>query len=59
MTEQHAETDRTTGTGHARDDRVLASLQGLDEQPVDGHVAVFERAHEELRQALSDAGDRD
>jgi hypothetical protein len=59
MTEHHALTDPTTVTGNARVDRVLAALQGLDEQPVDGHVAMFERAHEELRQALSDAGDRD
>ena len=33
-------------------DDVLDSLQGLDESPVEEHPAVFERAHEQLRQAL-------
>lgn len=46
-------------TGHDGVDRVLGSLEGLDEQPVDDHVAVFERAHDDLRRALSDAGDQD
>jgi len=39
-------------------DDVLASLRGLDESPVEEHPAVFESAHERLRQALDDpAGD--
>jgi len=31
---------------------VLASIQALDGQPVEEHVAVFEHAHERLRRAL-------
>jgi hypothetical protein len=34
-------------------DDVLASLDGLDDLPVREHVAVFERAHEQLRAALT------
>lgn len=44
-------------TGHDGVDEVLRSLDGLDELPVDGHVAVFEQAHEKLRRTLSGAGD--
>ena len=44
------------GTGHPEVDRVLASLDGLDERPVSEHVAVFEAAHDTLRNALADAG---
>ncbi len=39
-------------TGNAAVDRVLDSLDSLDGAPVDDHVAVFERAHEQLRSAL-------
>jgi hypothetical protein len=39
-------------TGVEEVDDVLTSLQGLDESPVEEHPAVFERAHERLRQAL-------
>ena len=42
-------------TGHPAVDGVLASLSGLDELPVDEHVAVFEAAHDTLRSALADA----
>ena len=39
-------------------DDVLASMRGLDESPVDEHPAVFESAHDRLRQALDGpAGD--
>ena len=39
-------------------DDVLASMRGLDDSPVEEHPAVFERAHERLRQALDGpAGD--
>lgn len=39
-------------------DDVLASVRGLDDRPVEEHPAVFERAHERLRQALDGpAGD--
>jgi len=46
-------------TGHPAVDEVLRSLDGLDARPVDEHVSAFERAHEVLRQALSDAGDEE
>ena len=43
-------------TGDPRVDAVLESLSGLDELPVEEHVAVFEAAPDALRGALSDAG---
>jgi hypothetical protein len=46
---------RRDGTGHPEVDRVLGSLDGLDERPVAEHVAVFEAAHDTLRNALADA----
>jgi hypothetical protein len=39
-------------TGVAEVDAVLASLEGLADQPVGEHVAVFEQAHDRLRRAL-------
>jgi hypothetical protein len=50
--------DDPTGnpTGNHAVDEVLGSLEGLADRPVDEHVAVFERAHDRLRAALSDAG---
>lgn len=42
-------------TGHPAVDEVLRSLEELDQRPVDEHVALFEKAHEDLRRALSDA----
>ena len=39
-------------TGNQAVDDVLASLGELAEMPLEGHVAVFERAHEQLRGAL-------
>lgn len=45
-------------TGHDAVDGVLRSLEGLEAKPVDEHVAVFESAHETLRAALADAGNR-
>lgn len=55
MTEQ--DFDRPTApaaaeTGNAAVDGVIASLAGLVEVPVSEHVALFERAHEQLRGAL-------
>ena len=44
------------GTGHDDVDRVVASLDGLEDRPVSEHVAVFESAHDTLRNALADAG---
>ena len=43
-------------TGHVTVDRVLDSLDSLDETPVADQVPVFEAAHETLRAALSEAG---
>jgi hypothetical protein len=43
-------------TGNETVDRVLGSFEGLEGTPVNEHVAVFESAHEQLRSALSDAG---
>ncbi len=42
----------STRTGNPAVDDVLTSLDGLADLPVDEHVAVFERAHEQLRSAL-------
>ena len=44
-------------TGHPAVDEVLRSLDELEGRPVDEHVAAFEKAHDRLRGALSDAGD--
>jgi hypothetical protein len=44
-------------TGNDAVDGVLESLEGLDDVPVDEHVAVFERAHEQLRGALDSPRD--
>jgi hypothetical protein len=53
----HADvTHDVDGTGHDDVDRVMASLDGLEERPVSEHVAVFESAHDTLRNALADAG---
>lgn len=44
-------------TGNPAVDEVIVSLEGLDNVPVDEHVALFEQAHEQLRRTLSGAGD--
>jgi hypothetical protein len=44
-------------TGNETVDAVLESLDSLDDVPVDEHVAVFERAHEQLRAALDSPRD--
>jgi hypothetical protein len=44
--------DTQLRTGNPEVDGVLDSMDGLDDLPVDDHVAVFERAHEVLRGAL-------
>jgi hypothetical protein len=46
------EFDEPERTGVEEVDEVLTSLDGLDERPVEEHPAVFEHAHERLRQAL-------
>lgn len=44
--------DEPERTGNHAVDRVLTSLDELRDKPIDEHVAVFERAHEQLRGAL-------
>ena len=39
-------------TGVERVDAVVDAVSGLDDRPVDEHVAVFESAHDELRRTL-------
>ena len=48
----------TGSTGNQAVDDVLRTMQGLQDRPVEEHVAVFEAAHEKLRAALADAADR-
>jgi hypothetical protein len=57
MSEMSQETFEPETTGDESVDAVVASLRGLDDLPVSEHVAVFERAHESLRQVLSGAGE--
>ena len=63
MVRRRAASDRVSSRHPSRDDgdesvdAVVASLRGLDDLPVREHVAVFEQAHEHLRQVLSGAGD--
>ena len=49
----------TVRTGDAAVDGVLDEVERLDGLPVEEHVAVFERAHEDLRSALDRPGDQD
>ena len=51
--EQRPETPEDgASTGVAAVDRVLVDVAAVAGTPVAGHVAVFERAHEQLRRAL-------
>lgn len=50
--EQPAPAPDEPATGVPAVDDVLASVQALDDRPVEEHVAVFEQAHERLRRAL-------
>jgi hypothetical protein len=43
-------------TGVPAVDEVLDRVEALDDLPVEDHVAVFERAHEQLRGALDGPG---
>jgi hypothetical protein len=58
MSEQHPETAEVRPTGDDAVDSVVASLSALEDRPVAEHVTVFEQAHESLRRALADAGER-
>ena len=51
------EPDEPVRTGNEAVDGVLQSLDTLEQVPVDDHVAVFERAHEQLRAALDSPRD--
>jgi hypothetical protein len=67
MTEEqaiHDSTDAATEpaqepirTGVERVDAVVDAVSGLEERPVDEHVAVFEQAHDELRRTLDSPPD--
>jgi hypothetical protein len=46
-------------TGSDRVDEVIRAVEGLEEQPIEEHVAVFESAQVQLRRALDDRGDPD
>lgn len=50
MSEPSFETDAVDGVPAV--DEALGALDGLADRPVEEHVAVFERAHEQLRRAL-------
>jgi len=51
------EADERVSTGVASVDLVLEELDGLDDLPLDQHVAAFERAHDSLRSALDAPAD--
>jgi hypothetical protein len=55
VSESTADQAEPTPRGATVVDEVLASLAGLEERPLEEHVAVFESAHERLRDALTDA----
>jgi hypothetical protein len=44
--------DEATRTGLPAVDAVLDDVDGLDDRPLDEHLAAFERAHDSLRSAL-------
>jgi hypothetical protein len=44
--------DEPVRTGMSAVDDVLAEIDGLDDQPLEQHLATFERAHNVLRSAL-------
>ena len=54
--ESDVRADEPVRTGLDRVDAVVRDVEGLDGRPVEEHVAVFERAHEELRAALDPSG---
>lgn len=50
--EPDADAGTSAETGVPAVDEVLRSLDALAERPVDEHVEIFERAHEQLRRSL-------
>ncbi len=53
--EQPAHEPIRTGVEHV--DAVVDAVAGLEDRPVDEHVAVFESAHDELRRTLDSQSD--
>jgi hypothetical protein len=51
---ENTSSEEPVPTGNSAVDEVLASLGALDDAPVDEHVAVYEKAHEQLRGALDE-----
>lgn len=58
QTGQTGQTEAEELTGHPLVDEVLETMRGLQDRPVEEHVAIFEAAHEKLRATLTDAGER-
>jgi hypothetical protein len=50
--ESSARSSEVATTGAPGVDRVLADVDGLDDLPLEEHLAVFERVHGSLRSAL-------
>lgn len=48
------EADDGVSLGDPRVDAAVSSLRDLEQRDVDEHAAVYERAHEALREALDD-----
>jgi len=46
-------------TGDSRVDEAVSQLEDLAGQPVAEHPAIFERVHQQLTEALGDAGARE
>jgi hypothetical protein len=44
-------------TGEPRVDEVIRRLDRLADLPVEGHVEVFERVHDQLREVLGELGE--
>jgi hypothetical protein len=53
----HHADDGTPTVEHPEVDAVLASLEALQDKPVEEHAAVFEAAHDRLRAVLSDGAE--
>jgi hypothetical protein len=48
---------RAQATGEPRVDEVIGRLDGLADLPVEDHVEVFERVHDQLREVLGELGE--
>ncbi len=48
---------RAPATGESRVDEVIGRLDGLADLPVEDHVEVFERVHDQLREVLGELGE--